>query len=94
MLREGLEHQLSTQVVSGALLSLRLAPTPHSPAPSTWGISARSGYILVEDTVGIKWARDAVEQPAMQRTAPTTQSYSAQNVNTTPGEKHWFSENW
>ena len=93
MLGEGSEQEVLTQVVSGpAPFTTPLPP----PAPSTWGNSGKFGYILVEDTIGIKWAqaKDAAEQPVMQRTAPTTQRYSAQNVNTAPGEKHRFRGSW
>ena len=86
------EQELLSQVVPGP--APFMTPPP-PPAPSTWGNSAKIGYILVEVTIGIKWAqaKDAAEWPVMQRTAPTTQSYSAQNVSTAPGEKHWFRGN-
>ena len=62
VLREGLEHQLSTQVVSGALLSLRLAPSPPLPCPKHLGnfckvwIHFGGGYCWHQVGQGCRWA--------------------------------------
>lgn len=66
-------------------------PLPQAPGEFLQGLDT----FWWSDTVGIKWAGPGM--PLMSAPAEdslTTQSYSAQNVNTAPGEKHLFSGNW